>query len=427
MFGLVLLAAVCVGYLGYSQWQFGQLSNALEGDIATLHRLRWERPVLRTPELDGNAADAIYAALEGAEPLPPKVRNSIAEQLHFGQPLTPEQRKPIEKWNETIGKLRDATHHGWSATPMQIGLARGMPVPDYPLLLDAALVSLGSASIARGDGCLTIAADTIRYGQDLVTGAPMEASSVSARIASIASRVAGYCVADASPQGLRRAAAEFRILATQAPPTGSGIEVADLLAAMEVRRLSALTNDDGFATLAERLRKRTRLYSEWKFLGRPSKWRKIAPESYPGALDDWRGEHDLRVRSDHETVRRATVGVLDWLYDDMRGQALTRAMAVGLATVAERARRGRMPRQPLGIRDAGLRDPFSGADLGFRIAQDGGELTLWSVGEDMRDDRGTDEWGTEAPLDVVVHLRLPAIQDERSKSKARKRRSRRKR
>jgi hypothetical protein len=44
----------------------------------------------------------------------------------------------------------------------------------------------------------------------------------------------------------------------------------------------------------------------------------------------------------------------------------------------------------------------------WRVATDGGELSIWSVGEDRRDDKGSSEWTPQAPLDVVVHFGLAA-------------------
>jgi len=93
----------------------------------------------------------------------------------------------------------------------------------------------------------------------------------------------------------------------------------------------------------------------------------------------------------------------------MRGQALIRGMAVGTATLTERMRRKKLPREPSGLSEPSLRDPYNGQSLKWRVAQDGSELTLWSVGEDRRDDKGSSDWTAEAPLDVVLHFRLRSL------------------
>ena len=99
---------------------------------------------------------------------------------------------------------------------------------------------------------------------------------------------------------------------------------------------------------------------------------------------------------------------LDWLYDDMRGQgAVLRALAVGMATVAERAygeasyrRTGRSAR-------GALCDPYSGKALKFRLRQ---MATNWRCGRSARTcaTTGSDEWGPTAPVDVTLHFALEA-------------------
>lgn len=412
---VVVALTAAVGYLAYSQWQFDQLSQGLDADIATLHRLRWERPPLRPPTVDGNAAEAVHEALQSQTALEAPAREAIAEALHFGQPIPKAQLATLDSWKAAVERLRMATHHSWSATTLDLARTPAPPVPDYPLIMDAALVMLADAARQGGDGCLSTVADTIRMGQDLVAGAPLEASGVAMRIASLGARVVGYCTPDASGTGLRRASAEFRLLATEGPPTGAGIEVADLLATVKLRRAAAIDRDAGYGEMAERLRARGRLFAAWRTLAHPSRWRQVLPEAYPDAVTNWRGEQDWRAGSEHQGISEGTAGVLEWLYDDQRGQATLRALALGMATLAERERRGKTPRSLVGVRDAALRDPYTGSEMRFRLAQDGSELTVWSVGEDMRDDRGTDEWAADAPLDVTVHLRLSARAAGRTK------------
>jgi hypothetical protein len=85
---------------------------------------------------------------------------------------------------------------------------------------------------------------------------------------------------------------------------------------------------------------------------------------------------------------------------------------VGVATLADRARRGRTPRDPVSLTEAALVDPYNGQPLKWRLAQEGGEFSIWSVGEDRRDDKGTSEWSAQAPIDVVVRFRLRPLPSE---------------
>jgi hypothetical protein len=157
------------------------------------------------------------------------------------------------------------------------------------------------------------------------------------------------------------------------------------------------------------------LFDKWAYLDGPTRWRKITPGDYPGALDSWKREFDFRSRAQYPEVSEGTAGVLGFLYDDMRGQALVRALTVGVATLAERARRGRLPREPSGLRDPALCDPFNGQPLHFRVTQDLDELAIWSVGEDLRDDKGSKDWSIQAPVDVVVRFALQPIDKPQEK------------
>ena len=105
-------------------------------------------------------------------------------------------------------------------------------------------------------------------------------------------------------------------------------------------------------------------------------------------------------------VASATADVDGWLLDDMRGQALLRAEAVGLATLAERIRRKRFRanRSTSTTPRCAIRSTVSSCK--WRTAADGSELSLWSIGEDRRDDKGSTEWTAQAPRDVVVYFPL---------------------
>ena len=108
-------------------------------------------------------------------------------------------------------------------------------------------------------------------------------------------------------------------------------------------------------------------------------------------------------------------GVVDFLYDDMRGQALLRGLTVGVATLAERAYRGKLPMEATTAREPALCDPFTGKPLGYRVAADGSEVVVWSVGEDMHDDNGSDDWTDAAPIDVTLRFPIPRPEEQRAK------------
>jgi hypothetical protein len=258
-----------------------------------------------------------------------------------------------------------------------------------------------------------VATDAIRVGQDLVPGARLEAASVSMRIASLAASVVAQCARGASLDGLARAARELGILASHAPTAGAGIEVADLCARLELRSMAQLMPSADSATDESplvRLRRRPALIEAAAPLANPARWRALSPDKYPSSRDQWMQELDWRSRSQLPLLATATAEVDGWLYDDMRGQAIVRALAVGVSTMAERARRKKLPREPTNLGDPAFRDPFNATPLKWRINLDGSELTVWSVGENLRDDKGSGDWMPQAPVDVVVHFQLGPVE-----------------
>jgi hypothetical protein len=393
----------------HSELQFREFSQGLDAHVATYKRQRWERPVLRGPAIEGNAHDAIVQALDGFSGLSFQQRDALASQLYYGQPLSAEQRVLLTKHAAMIGKLRLATLSGWSMT--ELPLEKPAPAPAYAPVMDAALLMLARAATQTPDECMSQCADVMRLGQDMVPGAPLEAASLSMRITSTASAVLLRCASLSSAESVQRASRELHMLATHAPPSGGGIELADLIAAMKLRDLSRLTGSVGDDSIATRLRRRPALFAAWRYFENPARWRALTPNHYPQALENWQREQEWRTRAELPLVADATAPVVGWLYDDMRGQALLRELTIGLATRAERMRRARPPREPLLLQEPGLRDPFTGEPLKWRYSPDGTELTLWSVGEDRRDDKGTGDWSDQAPVDVVVHVPLKASRE----------------
>ncbi len=407
----VLLALGVGGFAGYSEWKLRERGATLAAEIATYKRQHWERPALRGTSGDGNAAFDEVQALAGFSGLTPEQRETLALHAHYNEPLNADSLALLEQHKALVDKLRAATLLSRAMTEVPFAPGEASTVPSYPRVMDAVLLLLARGALGGPDECLLACADSVRLGQDLVPGASIEAASVAARIASVTSPMLSRCASLASLEALSRGAREFNLLARNPPPTFGSIELADLQAKQRLMRLSALFAEGESATFLDRLRRRPALFAALEYFDRPTRWRELGPTGYPQALQTWLREHEWRSRADLALVPESTADVDGWLLDDMRGQALVRAMTVGLATLAERARRRRLPKEPVSLLEPALRDPYNGLPLKWRIAQDGSELSLWSVGEDLRDDKGSSDWTPQAPIDVVVHFRLRPLED----------------
>ena len=417
----VLFALGVGGFAGYSEWKFREHGETLAAEIATYKLQHWERPALRGTAGDGNAAFDEVQALAGFSGLTPQQRETLALHVHYNEPLAAESLALLEQHEALVDKLRAATLLSRAMTETPFAAGEASTVPSYPRVVDAALLLLARGALAGPDECLLACADSVRLGQDLVPGASIEAASVAARIASITSPLLTRCASLASHEALSRAAREFHLLALNPAPTFGSIELADLQAKQRLMQLSTLFGGSENETVLARLRRRPALFAALEYFARPTRWRELSPASYPQALQSWLREHEWRSRAELALVPESTADVDGWLLDDMRGQALVRAMAVGLATVTERARRKRLPKEPVSLLEPKLFDPYNGLPLKWRVAQDGSELSLWSVGEDLRDDKGSSDWTPQAPVDVVVHFRLRPLEDGDATKRAAKR------
>lgn len=409
------------GFTAYSELGFRKLSESLDAEIATYKRQRWDRPVLRGAAAEGNAAAAALTALRGFSGLTPEQRDVLASHLYFGEALSAPHLALLDQHETRIAALHAATQLAWSMTEIAIEQGESATAPPYPLVMDAVLLALSDGARGDPDGCLASSADMLRLGQDLVPGAPLEAASLSARITSVAAPLITRCASRAEPETLARTARELHVMATQPPPIGGNIELADLLAKVQVRELARLFPEQGDDGPLARLSGRPRLLEALAYFDKPARWREHSADRYPQTFETWLKEQEWRARAELPVVPDATAHVDGWLLDDMRGQALLRALTVGLATVTERARRKRLPDEPVSLKEPALRDPFNARPLKWRVAQDGGELAIWSVGEDRRDDKGSSDWTAQAPIDVVVHFRLPPLAEPASTRRAARR------
>jgi hypothetical protein len=401
---VLLLGAA--GYVAYYEVAYRERARGFEDDVATLRRLHWERPPLRGVAGSGNAAAEAYAALARFAPLPARLRESLAERLYYGQVANEPERAAIAQRQPALRALRNATEQGWAFTELAVERGASMRAPDYRRVIDAGLCLLADAKSAPPAECLRTAADVIRLGQDLVPGAPLEAASASTRLTSLAARIVPRCALEADLATLRRSVHEFNLLATHAPPTGAGIELQDLVTSQALRDSAALSNKDSPSLVAHTILTRPALLGTWAQLDHPARSRKLTPDHYPDSTLEWRREQEYRAKSPSPLVAANTRDVLDRLHDDMRGQAILRMLAIGVATLADKAYRGKLPARPSNLDEVELADPYRGGAFNWRIADNGSELTLWSIGEDYKDDGGSNEWSEVAPVDIVVRFAL---------------------
>ncbi len=407
------MSIAATAFVAYYELVYRARAHGLEDHMLTLRRLHWERPVLRGAPGEGNAAAEAYEALAGLAPLTDSLRDALSERLYYGQPLTASEHAAIALRQDSLRALRAATRHGWAFTELSVELGDAMRVPNYQRVVDGGLCLLATARTAPPAECLRGAADVIRLGQDLVPGAPLEAASTFARLTSLAAKVVPRCAAEADLATLRRAVHEFQVLATHPPPTGAGIELEDLVTSAKLRSMAALSNKASPGEVIQTLIERPGLLEAWTAFDRPARFRKLTPKEYPDAAVEWRHENDYRARASLPLLAADASDVLDHLHDDMRGHAVLRMLTIGLATLADKAYRGKLPNRPSNLDEPALTDPYRGASFSFRFAENGAELALWSIGEDYKDDAGASSWTDQAPVDIVVRFALNKAQPPR--------------
>jgi hypothetical protein len=410
-FALLGVAAV----IAQHERTYRQLAAGLDRDLAAQRHAVWERSALRGKAEEGNAALEAFAAVAGFPPLDAALRAGLAERVYYGQLPNADEVAAIGARQAALRALRASTQKAWAFTELAIELGPNMRVPNYARVVDAGLCLLADARRAPPAECLRMATDVIRLGQDLVPGAPLEAASAAARLTSLAARVIPRCALEADLPALRRSVHELYQLATHPAPTGGGIELQQLVAAMTLRDAAALTNKSGPREVLDTLLERPALLRSWKQIADATRFRRLSPTQYPDAVEEWKREQDFRSNTGLPLVLGATGDVLDRLHEDMRGQALVRMLAVGVATLAERAYRGKLPDQPATLHDPALIDPFRGGPLGFRLNVAASELTLWAVGEDHHDDGGASDYRDAAPIDVVTRFALARVEPRASR------------
>jgi hypothetical protein len=401
-----LLALGALVFAAYYERAYARLALGFEGDVAALRSFRWERPVLRGPTGDGNAADEIYAALSDWQPLGNSLRNSLSQHVFLGQRADAAPVAELQARRPQLQRLRASVQQRWSHTELTPELGANLHVPNYAHVSEAALLLLIEAQSAPAEMCLQEAFDVIRIGQDLIPAAPLEAASVASHIDALAAPVIARCARATNIVSLLRAIRELHVLAAYAPPIGTSIELEELVAASDLRRRAALANKRSPWQVLSTLIARPELLSALRSYENPARFRTITPDRYPDAMDDWKREQAYRTRTGSSNGARRSDDVLARLQDDMRGQAIVRMLCIGLNTIGHRAYHGVLPNQPIALHDKTLVDPFRGQPFHYRFSANPEELILWSVGEDFHDDNGSEEWSDAAPRDVVLHFAL---------------------
>jgi hypothetical protein len=400
VFSILLLAAASV--VGTHEHEYRELSARLSEALASARAQRWERPVLRGAMREGNAVNELWNALQDFPPLGPRLRESLAEKVFFGQPLDHDQQQALGQRRVALRALRDSVQQGWSRTDLAVERGTELRIPDYPKLLEATLALLAQAQTSEPAACLQLAADVLRISQDIVPLAPLEAASAESHMAAFGARVMARCARNADLSSLRRTAHELRVLATHPAPIGTALELETLAAAQDLQRKAALTDKSPLQVLSTLLARPQIMLTLQGYL-HPERYRQVVPEHYPDAMELWEREHDLQVPHESEAIEAHVVSRLN---DDRRAQAIVRMLCVALSALAERAYRGNTPLEPASLQEAALVDPYQGQRLHYRVAANGAEMTLWAVGPDMRDDNGSDEWTDAGPRDVTVHVAL---------------------
>jgi hypothetical protein len=160
---LVAVAAVLVlalgAFAGYWELRFRKLSEALDAEIATYKRQRWNRPALRGQAGEGNAAFDALQALGGLPSLSAAQREALASYLHYGTPLAPELTALLQQLAPKLAKLRAATLLSWAMTEVPLEQGDALTVPSYPKVIDAVLLALAHGAQAGADECLLACAD----------------------------------------------------------------------------------------------------------------------------------------------------------------------------------------------------------------------------------------------------------------------------
>lgn len=392
---------LALGYLGFGQYRLQQSAQALDEAAADFEARRVERPVLRGSPVDDNAAAQVLAAVAGLPALTERRRGVLADALFYGTELPDDAVSEAERGPLTA--LRMASQSSWTMTQLDVSKGLSVHVPDYPKVIDAALLMLAEGRAGGPAACMVTAADVVRMGQDLVPGGPLEASSVSARLTAIAMPVLARCSTEADEDALMEALRSLRALHEHAPSIVPALQLRRLLLASEVVKRNAERSGQAFAWLsgsAERTQEREAVDR----LIEPNP-RLLDAGPYPELVDAVRLEQQRQQQLGIASDPALADEILGFVYDDMRGAALLRAGVIGLSTVVWYVRHDHLPREPVGVHDPELLDPFTGRALYYRFNEVEHTLVLWSTGEDRRDGGGNTAWSSDAPRDVV--LRFP--------------------
>jgi hypothetical protein len=324
----------------------------------------WHRPVLRGDPIEGNAAEALEAALRDAEPL----FDAVDPEWFVKSALGPDPGAPpaVRAAAEGLSPLVEAGRRTWAASPGEPADScvhfRGDAPQRVVRFMRATHVLLASAEAPAS--CLRVTADVVRSIQDWMAGG----SLVMRRVGDLAIRRAltraRICVDGAPPEARASAAIEFARLARDWPPLGPTV------------RFEALY-------LASGALHEVRAWVE-------------GPLVFPGPEPVLGLAHAARLLADFDRTDPSPATRVAWLADlGARGEPWEGVRRQAVVDVETRALVGLFALS-LGPAPPDLLDPFADAPFVRRAFPDGA-IVLASVGMDGRaathdPDRGDDVW-----------------------------------
>jgi hypothetical protein len=370
------------------------------GIVASIDELgarRWQRTVVSGVPHTG--APDVWAALEALK-LPRLssgvVTKELEDALLHGGLLPIRARDLADERTAELDGLLETTRYALSA-PVSVDHALGLTKAHT-----AERLLLVRAVQTDAAGCLPIVADVIRLDQDMVAGSFMTLEwPFFANELAVAVGVAARCSALASAETLVSEEPRFAVLGRESPPLGKALAGTALLTTAMLAEWACTEPlfPTSFAHIAAAIQcpSMRRATSSWS--RDPERWFDLESATVRATREAIASEcasrdASIRFRTvDDHTLPLAyeqAIGQLSMIVESFDGAAvargrtiaMVRALAVAMATLAK---------LPPGEDVIG--DPF-GDRLHVRL---GSPVTVWSVGEDGRDDDGGGD-------DIVVHI-----------------------
>jgi hypothetical protein len=322
----------------------------------------WVRPVLRSPELDENAAVAQRAAVEKIAKLPDDVSTSISLAVKDGTPLSPAAQAFVVAQLGGLEELRRATHGRYAFT--HTDPHERMPTGNIPApALAAAKILLASATLEPAEECVRIGADTIRLGQDLSPGGYLTPALIGGAIIRLTVPLIVRCGDRLGAAQRKEAVRELRLLAENPPPFGEVLDTEWLFMGYGVMHAARESGADGM-----RVR-----WETWKaveeIVAAPPSFGKITSTSYPGTFGLVATYDHQFDGSNNPILQIAKPSLLRYTHEDAKTQAWVRALVIALTAQGEGHALGAQTHAALD--SPSLCDPFNGHPLTTQTVADG--------------------------------------------------------